>query len=121
MLGEGLLAEVDREMVTREAAPFEGCAEKEIGVAHEVDLDSGGEELLESCFFFRVLREEDEVIDVKTNEDGFSLGWCRWVDCCPREETWVVFACDEVHVSKNTGYHIVPMLGGVDRARRKSF
>ena len=52
MFGEGLLEEMDREMVAREAAPFEGCAEKEVGVAHEVDLDSGGEELLELASSF---------------------------------------------------------------------
>ena len=111
VFSEGLLAEMDGEMVAREAAPFEGCAEKEVGVSHEVDLDSGGEDLLESFFFFLVFREEDEVIDVETNKDGLSFGWGRWVGCHAREETRVMFACDEAHVAENASYHVVPVLG----------
>ena len=80
VFGEGLLAEMDGKVVAREAAPFDGCTEKEVGVAHEVDLYSECEELLKSFLFFIVLGEEDEVVDIETDEDGLSFGWGRRVD-----------------------------------------
>ena len=80
MFGELLLEEVNGEVITVEAAQFEGCNEEEVGVAHEVHLYFVCKEFLELFLLFLVLREEDKVIYVETYVYGLAMGGSSGID-----------------------------------------
>ena len=77
-LGEGRLADVDRNVAIFEAEPSKSGVQNIVNIPHEIDLDLVSEDSLEYFFFVRACWEEDEAINQCTRQHGF-LGKEKWI------------------------------------------
>ena len=116
VISEGLLLNHHADAAVEFSIPFESLAEEEVGFSHEVDVESVGEEALESLFFGAGFGEENEIVDVKSDVEFLSVCcWSRVVGGYAIEKTWIVSAWRQTHVLQDFKLqdacdHVVPVL-----------
>jgi hypothetical protein len=95
--------------------PRERGAEEIIYVAHEVNLDSGGQSLAKEFLFSGVFGEKHKIIDVYSNMQQFARG-CHGIKTFfeinhASVYTGVMGGGFEAHFGEYFREHIIPMMG----------